>query len=198
MKSMSTDNVAFAKVPLSNPGYNVVMWNMRQPQSTVLWDGPAAADLFAHFKKDQPLIQPTPTPGGQAAPPQAKPKEGLTVPPGQITVRVLNGVGTTGLAGRSAGDLRKAGFVPVVVSGTARTTGMRTTLIQYGPGRQDSAKTLAAAIPGAKVKKVPSLGNTIQVLVGGNWTGVKKVKVTPATGGQQPAARTATQNILCK
>jgi LCP family protein required for cell wall assembly len=208
MKSLSTDSVAFAKVPLSNPGYDVVMWNMRQPQSTVLWDDHAAADLFAHFKKDQPLIKPTTTvPSGQARTPgqaqrQAKPKGELTVPPGQITVRVLNGVGTPGVARQSANDLRKAGFVSVVVPGIAKTTGMKTTLIQYGPGREDSAKTLAAAIPGAKVKMVASLGSTIQVLVGGNWTGVKKVKLAAAaaaTGGsQQPAARTATQNVLCK
>jgi LCP family protein required for cell wall assembly len=205
MKSLSTDSVAFAKVPLSNPGYNVVMWNIRQPQSTVLWDNRAAADLFAHFKKDQPLIKPTPTVTPGQAQPQAKPKpkDDLTVSPAQITVRVLNGVGTRGVARQSANDLRRAGFVPVVVPGIAKTTGMKTTQIQYGPGREDSAKTLAAAIPGAKVKKVASLGNTIQVLVGGNWAGAKKVKLTAAaaaaTGaGQQPAARTATQNILCK
>jgi LCP family protein required for cell wall assembly len=200
MKSLSTDSVTFAKVPLSNPGYNVVMWNLRQPQSTVLWDTPAAADLFSRFKKDQPLIKPTPTvtPGQ----PQAQPKDELTVPPGQITVRVLNGVGTRGVARQSANDLRRAGFAAVVVPGIAKTTGMKTTLIQYGPGREDSAKTLAAAIPGAKVKKVASLGSTIQVLVGRDWTGVKEVKVAaaaPATGGgQQPAAKTATQNVLCK
>jgi LCP family protein required for cell wall assembly len=203
MKSMSTDSIVFAKVPLSNPGYNVVMWNARLPQSTVLWDGQAAADLFAHFRKDQPLIKPTPTAAVAQAPAQtptqAKPKDQLTVPPGQITVRVLNGVGTRGVARQSAGDLRKAGFVPVVVSGTARTIGMKTTLIQYGPAREDSAKTLAAAIPGARIKKVPSLGGTVQVLVGANWTGVKKVKVAPAGGeAPQPAARTATQNVLCK
>lgn len=199
MKSMSTDNVAFAKVPLSDPGYNVVMWNARLPQSTVLWDGQAAAGLFAHFSKDQPLIQTAPTAAQGQPPAQAKPKDQLTVPPGQITVRVLNGVGTRGLARQSAADLRKAGFVPVVVSGTAKTIGMRTTLIQYGQGREDSAKTLAAAIPGARIKKVPSLGSAVQVLIGANWTRVKKVKMGQADGGtQQPAARTATQNVLCK
>jgi LCP family protein required for cell wall assembly len=198
MKSLSTDNVAFAKVPLSNPGYNVVMWNIRQPQSTVLWDQQGAADLFAHFRKDEPLIKATPTAAAGQSRTPAKPKDALTVPPDQITVRVLNGVGTLGLARTSAGELRKAGFVPVVVSGTARTIGMPNTLIQYGPGREDSARTLAAAIPGAKIKKVASLGATVQVIVGKNWTGVKKVKMPPAAGGQQPNARTATQNVLCK
>jgi hypothetical protein len=163
----------------------------------VLWDGAAAADLFGHLKKDQPFIKPTPA-AVAGATPAVKPTKGLTVPPDQITVRVLNGVGTPGVARQSANDLKKAGFNPVVVSGTARTTGMKTTLIQYGPGRQDSAATLAAAIPGSRIKKVPSLGNTVQVLVGGNWTGVKKVKVTPVGGVQQPTARTATQNVLCK
>jgi LCP family protein required for cell wall assembly len=197
MNGLSTDDVAFAKVPLSNPGYSVVMWNLRQPQSTVLWDQRGAADLFAHFRKDQPLIKPTPAVSPGRARVQAKPGDGLTVSPGQITARVLNGVGTSGLARRSADDLRKAGFVTIVVPGMAKTTGMKTTLIQYGPGREDSARTLAAAIPGARVKKVASLDNTVQVIVGRNWSGVKEVTMPSAAGNQQPAVRNATQNVLC-
>jgi hypothetical protein len=76
-------------------------------------------------------------------------------------------------------------------------------VIQYGPGREDSAKTLKAAIPGAKLKAVSSLGARLQVVVGTGWNGAKQVKVTatpsasPSGDGSQINAKTATQN-LCK
>jgi LCP family protein required for cell wall assembly len=90
-----------------------------------------------------------------------------------------------------------------VPPGTAKTTGRKATIIQYGPARADSARTLAAAIPGARLKRVASLGNTIQVIVGSSWKGAKKVKVTApagagqAGGSQGVQAKTATQKI-CK
>jgi LCP family protein required for cell wall assembly len=190
MKGLTTDSVVFADVPLADPDY-VASINGSQPQSTVLWDARAAAGLFGQIKKDEPVIRPAP-----ATPRPSTPT--LTVPPGQITVRVLNGVGTPGVARSAAGQLRRAGFVPVVVPGTADEIGQRTTVIQYGPGRADSARTLAAAIPGARLKKVAALGNRVQVIVGSSWSRVKKVRVAPATGqsgGGQIRARTATQRI---
>jgi hypothetical protein len=62
---------------------------------------------------------------------------------------------------------------------------------------------LKAAIPGARLKSVSSLGSRLQVIVGTSWTGAKQVKVaatpssSPSGSGAQINARTATQN-LCK
>jgi hypothetical protein len=117
---------------------------------------------------------------------------------------VLNAIGTPGLATKAGSQLRREGFKVTVVPGVARR-GLKTTTIQYGPSREDSAKTLAAAIPGAKLKKVSSLGSRVQVMVGGDWSGVEEVKVQPspsATSSAAPADRsletgTATQK-LCK
>jgi LCP family protein required for cell wall assembly len=199
LKGVSPDNVAFAKIPLADQGYLARMWNSRGLQSTVRWDPQGAGMLFGEIKKDKPVIKPpaaAPSPAVSTAAPAA-----LTVPPSQIRgVRVLNGVGTRGLARSAATDLDKVGFSTVVVSGTAKKTGITTTIIQYGPGHLEAARTLAAAIPGARLKQVDSLGGTIQVIVGSDWSGARKVKVassTPSTGGPQPSAvqaRTATQN----
>ena len=200
LRGLSTDSVVFADLPLANSSY-VTSVNGSPPQSTVLWDGRAAGVLFRQIKKDQPIIKPaaptaTPTAaaGGGSRP---------TVPPSKITVSVLNGVGTPGVARKAAGQLRAAGFRTVVVPGTAKTTGRKATLIQYGSARADSAKTLAAAIPGARLKRSASLGNTIQVIVGSSWKSVKKVNVAGAGRSGQPGggpaiqAKTATQKI-CK
>ncbi|RFU40556.1 LytR family transcriptional regulator [Actinomadura logoneensis] len=188
MKGVSTDHVTFAKVPLSNPGYNVVLWNQAQPQSTVQWDKSAADDLFTRIRRDQPLTEPPakPSPTTPAASPTADP-DAPTVAPKDIDVRVLNAVGTPRLAARAGGDLREVGFQVTVVPGIAER-GRSTTLIQYGASRADSAKTLAAAIPGAKLKQVDGLGSRIQVLVGDDWTGAKKVHITPTTSPSATAS----------
>jgi LCP family protein required for cell wall assembly len=210
LRGLTTDSVVFADVPLANANY-VASISGSPPQSTVLWNGRAARALFHQIKKDQPVIKPaSPAPAASAtATPSGGKQQGqrLTVPPSKITVRVLNGVGTPGLARKAAGQLRAAGFGTVVVPGTAKTTGRKATVIQYGPARADSAKTLAAAIPGARLKPSASLGNTIQVIVGSSWKGAKQVRVAAsAAGAGQPGqagaaggiqARTATQKI-CK
>ncbi|MFG2002466.1 LCP family protein [Spirillospora sp. NPDC048911] len=197
MKDLSTDSLTFAKLPLSNPGYNAMLWNAASPQSTVLWDQSRARDLFGKIKRDQPLVEP-PKPAPSASP---QDKNAPTVPPGDIQVLVRNAVGTPGLARRAGRDLEGAGFDVTVVSGIARR-GLASTVIQYGPGRKDSARTLAAAIPGAKIKQLDGLGSRIQVLVGENWKGADKVKVRkPAsTGGSGgPALETGTATSkLCK
>jgi len=201
MKGLSTDSVTFTSVPLADANYMTPI-NGSPPQSTVRWDQQAARDLFHKLKRDEPLIRPA----APASPTPSPTKSGkqLTVRPADIQVRVLNGVGTRGVARGAADDLRGAGFNPIVVPGVAKEIGQERTVIQYGGGRADSAETLAAAIPGARVKRVPSLGDRIQVIVGSDWDGAKKVKVAGPAGdagtdaeakGLQP--RTATQN-LCK
>lgn len=202
LRSLNTDSVVFADVPLANANYMASI-NGSAPQSTVQWDGRAAGVLFRQIKKDQPVIKP-PTPAAPATPATPAPtapgsgRGRPTVPPNKITVRVLNGIGTPGVARKAAAHLHAAGFAVVVVPGTAKTTGRRATVIQYGPAHADWAKTLAAAIPGARLKRVSSLGGTVQVIVGSSWKGAKKVKVAaPAGAGQGIKARTATQKI-CK
>ncbi|WUI00591.1 LCP family protein [Spirillospora sp. NBC_00431] len=197
MKDLSTDNLTFAKVPLANPGYNAVLWNSRQPQSTVQWDEGKARDLFTKIRRDHPLDEKTKKP---SAPPTRKPEDRLTVPPDDISVRVLNAIGTPGLATKAGGQLRDLGFRTTVVPGVARR-GLRTTQIQYGPDGAESAKTLAAAIPGAKLRRMDALGSRVQVMVGANWDGVKKVEVEGASPSPSPSPSkgldtdTATQKL---
>jgi LCP family protein required for cell wall assembly len=187
MRGIGTDGVSFATVPLADANHMTPLGG-GPPQSTVLWDRAGGGQLFREIKKDQPIVAPPkPTPSGSGG--------GLTVPPDQINVRVVNGVGTVGLAAKAAQDLRQAGFGTTVVPGARR--GARSTVVQYGPGREDSARTLRAAIPGARLKPVPSLGSRLQVVVGPSWDGARRPKVAPSPGStsQQVNARTATQNL---
>ncbi|TDB90091.1 LytR family transcriptional regulator [Actinomadura sp. KC216] len=182
MKDLKTDDLTFAKIPLANPGYNAVLWNTPAPQSVVQWDQGKARDLFTRIRRDQPLDEHTKKP---SATPTQKPEDRLTVPPDDISVRVLNAIGTRGLATKAGGQLRELGFRTTVVPGVARR-GLQTTQIQYGPEGAEAAKTLAAAIPNAKLKRIDALGSRLQVMVGANWSGVEKVEAGGA--GASPSA----------
>ncbi|GGS90918.1 LytR family transcriptional regulator [Planobispora rosea] len=205
LKTVSTDDVAFATVPLADVDY-------RTPtgESAVLWDKPAARQLFQRIAADEELTKPsakpstkpsaTPEPAGATPTPSTAP---LTVPPSRIAVKVLNGTLITGLGGRTRDDLLKAGFLVPEPAGDTQRRDHDKTVIRYGPGREDSARTLAAALPGADVRPIEDLGDRIEVIVGRKHPQVKKVTVeeaapTPAASPvATPTARTATQNI-CK
>ncbi|WP_240808803.1 LCP family protein [Microbispora catharanthi] len=211
-KDVSTDDVSFATVPLADVNYHAPTG-----ESAVLWDKTAARDLFQRIDADQPLVKPSAkasaSPSGSpAASASAFPSTGptasptaLTIPPGRISVKVLNGTLITGLGATTKARLVEAGFmVPSSPGDTARRD-FTTTVIRYPPGREDSARTVAAAIPGAELREQPDVTG-IEVVVGQKNHDVKKVTVaapegsaTPATPTPQatPSARTATQNI-CK
>ncbi|MEU6407349.1 LCP family protein [Microbispora sp. NPDC046933] len=210
-KDVSTDDVAFATVPLADVNYHAPTG-----ESAVLWDKTAARDLFQRIDADQPLVKPSAKasaspsggPAASASPavsPTTSPTA-LTIPPGRISVKVLNGTLITGLGAATKARLVEAGFmVPSPPGDTARRD-FATTVIRYPPGREDSARTVAAAIPGAELREQPDVTG-IEVVVGQKNHDVKKVTVvaapegsaTPATPTPQttPSARTATQNI-CK
>ncbi len=205
LKNVSTDDVAFATVPLANVDYKTPTG-----ESAVLWDKAAAADLFRRIAADEPLTKPSKPAKPTVSPsttPSAKPSPSatpLTVPPSRISVKVLNGTLIRGLGARTRTDLQKAGFLVPEPAGDTRERDHQKTLIRYGPGREDSVRTLSAALPGADVRLVDTLGDRIEVVVGQKYPGAKKVTVkeTPepaptATPSALPTARTATQNI-CK
>ncbi|MFG1875210.1 LCP family protein [Sphaerisporangium sp. NPDC049003] len=201
LKDVSTDDVAFTTVPLADVNY-------RAPtgESAVLWDKPAARDLFKRIAADEPLVKPaasksaTPTPSASSSP--ASSAEALTVAPSRIAVRVLNGTAITGLGARTKADLRKVGFQVPAAPGDTTPRDHTDTVVRYPAGREDSARTVAAAIPGADLRQADVPG--IEVIVGSKYSGTKKVTVkddspaaTPTPADDAPVAKTATQNI-CK
>ncbi|MBG0828019.1 LCP family protein [Planomonospora sp. ID67723] len=196
LKSVSTDDVAFATVPIADVDY-------RTPtgESAVLWDKPAARELFRRIAADEQLTGPSKTPAPKASATPSPSGTPLTVPPSRISVRVLNGTLITGLGARTRQELLKAGFLVPEPAGDTQRRDHKETIIRHGPGREDSARTLAAALPGADVRLAEDLGDRIEVITGQKYPGVKKVTVEEASPTPSPSttptARTATQNI-CK
>jgi LCP family protein required for cell wall assembly len=172
LKGLDPARVTFVTVPLADDNYTV-----RGVGSTVLWDQAAAQALFASVRTDDAI------PGASPAP-TAAPTD-LIVPPEQIRVRVLNGSTAAGLATKAVSDLRAVGF-GILGTGNADSDHYPDTVVRYGPTRADSAKTLAAAIPGSKLQPDESLGSGLDLVVGASYAGARAVAVSPGTPAPPP------------
>jgi LCP family protein required for cell wall assembly len=174
LHSMSPKNVNLLTVPLSNT-------NLSTPVgSSVLWDPVLSKRLFHDFAADKPITNVT------------KPQR-LTVAPSDIAVTVLNATSKNGLAGTAAAALSAHGFaIHGTPSDAPAGSNPNQTVVLYGAGRAQSAKTLAAAVPGSVKRKDTSLGSGIELLVGSSFSGVKSVKVSSATN--RPTVTTGASN----
>jgi LCP family protein required for cell wall assembly len=173
MRNVGAGNVVFATIPITSSNAYI-----RGLGSVVLVDEEEADALFDGIRRDIP-------PGTPAAKPSTAAGAPLIVKPGNIRVHVYNGSDVNGLARRADSDLTKVGFQTVGIP-ESRGTGATGTVVRYGPTKADSARTLAAAIPGSTLQSAPELGNVLEVVVGSSYSGAKLVKVT--TPSSQPAA----------
>ena len=189
LRGFDAGGVAFTTVPITDPNAR------RERQSVVLLDEVKLKALFDEVRRDVP-------PGGKGPSPRATaPARPLTVQPGEVRVRVLNGSGVRGLARAAFDDLAKVGF-QVVDQPRNRGTGQSATVVRHGPAASEAARTLAAALPGSTVELDPALGGTLEAVIGSDYQaapatapGDKPVQAAPQTPrpSASPAVRTAAQ-----
>jgi LCP family protein required for cell wall assembly len=177
LRTLSPHSLRFLTVPLSNVAYNAGP-NVGE---AVLWDQSAASALFEKFRKDEPIVRP-------AAAAKA------TIPPSQISVKVLNGSTTAGLAGQATADLAAVGFAIAAPAGNAGQTNVTTTIVKYDPRWNVSLKTLRAAFPTAQFVATPNQGATFTVVVGSDYTAPSAVKVAKSKASALQT-RSASANV---
>ena len=94
----------------------------------------------------------------------------MTTDPGDVTVQVSNSTGQEGLGATAAAALQEHGFnvlEPDDYDGTVEST-----TVMYSQGNEEAAATVAAAFPNAKMERVDGLSQTVQVVLGPDFTGV--------------------------
>jgi anti-sigma factor RsiW len=177
--------VIFTTVPIADIG------GRRDGQSVVLLDDTKLAAVFADVKADR-------APGTPTNSTTKTPSTPIIVAPASVRVAVFNGSGVQGIGRKAAADLAAVSFQIVGIP-TNRGSGAAVTTIYYGPTRADSAHTLQAAIPGSVLSPDPTLGRTLDLVVGSSYAGAKSVSVTakptstPTTGATAPV-KTAANN----
>jgi LCP family protein required for cell wall assembly len=118
--------------------------------SVLLIDQPKFDSLLAALKNTGSL------PPSSA--PVTEPPAVVTVPPSQVLLTVENGTTISGIARKATDDLGRQGFrtnAPVVADAT--TYGASE--VRFAPGYEDSAKTVASAVPGSVLKTDPTATN---------------------------------------
>ena len=111
----------------------------------------------------------------------------MSVPPQQVTVDVLNGTGTTGLAATAAAALKNAGFAVGTVGNAPAAVPQ--TVVRYGPAAEAGARTVAVAVPGSVLQADPAAGATVRLVIGPGYSTVQPVQVSAPTSA--PAAPSA-------
>ncbi|MGW1379438.1 LCP family protein [Streptomyces sp. NPDC002446] len=158
--------------PSSSEFTSVPLRDLAQPVpgvgSTVQWDPVQAPKLFQAIREDRPIAVPR-----DHKKPHARV---VDVPPGRIQVHVSNGSDRAGLGASVATELRAAGFVTTGSPGNSTIGKVRRTVIAYDPRWDRSARSLAAALPGAKLHPVAGQGPVLQVTVGRDHRAVQRVR----------------------
>lgn len=174
MRGFTPASSEFVSVPVG-----VMSFPVKGIGSTVKWDAAKAQRLFQSLREDRPL-----TPQRPPAPKGPRPVD-VEVAPKTIRVQVYNGTRTDGLGGRVDAALRASGFDTTQAPRTGPGGREQTrTVIAFDPRWDRSARSLAAALPGAELRPVPGQGGTLRVTVGADYKGVTKVRARETQSGQ--------------
>jgi LytR_cpsA_psr family/LytR cell envelope-related transcriptional attenuator len=170
LRHLDAGHVSFETIPITTDGATRSIHGVEQ--SVVLIDQAKASALFGQLRTAAAGNPPSAAPS-----PPAK----ISVAPAQVRLSVLNGSGRSGLAAQAAAGLRRDGFTVVRVGNTVPTDH---TVVRYGAGREEAARTVAAAVPAATLVADASLPDALALVLGPGFTSVQPVVV----GGGQVVA----------
>ncbi|WP_052863380.1 LCP family protein [Streptomyces niger] len=166
LKDIDLRNTKFVTVPWRYEGARVAIV---EPDADALWaalredrtiDGEDAGGKRG--KSGKSGAKDTAEDAGAGSPsPSSEPVSGAG-----IEVAVYNGTTVTGLAAQGAQALEDHGFT-VTGTATAGGQGLATTVVRYGPGEKDHARTVARLFPDAEVR--PGSKPGISVTLGSSY-----------------------------
>lgn len=156
------------------------------PSAEVEFAQPTAHELFAALAHDKRL----PKHKSGTAKHGKKHTPAPVASPGDVTVTVLNGSGSSGQAATAAADLAGRGF-QIAGTGDAGAYNYTASVIEYGSASQlPQARALREVISGAHLKKVASLPTgTLDLITGSTFSGLTS-HTTP-----QPSPSTSVSKI---
>ena len=182
MRNFSPSSSEFTTVPIGNMSYPVPNIG-----STVKWDDKKSAALFKALREDKPLA---------AHRPKAKTAAVVDISPRDIRVQVENGTKSAGLGKKVDSALKGTGFRTTGAPVNADDRTAERTVVQYDPGWDRSAKSLAAALPGAEMQAVDGLGPLLKVVAGTDYKGIRPVRAQDADPGAYGAV--TGDQVVCK
>ncbi len=187
LRHLDAAHANFLTVPIANPDYTPPGTNQT---GRVQLDLNAAKALWKSIIDDNGTVTVPATPTSPKAtshkpkaPHSATPSNSsaarLTVAPQDVTVKIVNGVGTPYLATRASQALSSVGFSISTLS--IEQLGATNAVVHYAPSDIAAARTLAAAIPGATMQADNAVtAGSVELVVGSSWDGAHTVNVGDA------------------
>ena len=93
--------------------------------------------------------------------------------PRDVTVKVANGTERMGLATAATQEFELYGFTAQEPDTSSDWGIVSTTTVYYSLGNEQAALTVAATLPGAEVERIDGFGETVQVVLGPEFTAVR-------------------------
>ncbi|MDQ6650219.1 MAG: LCP family protein [Actinomycetota bacterium] len=189
LRHLDPAHVTFETIPITTDSATRPIHGIEQ--SVVLIDQAKAGAMFGALRNDANVAGPAPT----SSPASPTP---LLVSPAQVPVSVLNGSGRPRQAALAAAELRKAGFLVVRVGNSVSS---EHTVVRYGNGREEAARTLAAAVPGSSLVADASLTETLALVVGADFSAVRALPPAappaPAPAAPDPPGAVPADQVSC-
>ncbi|WP_254666941.1 LCP family protein [Streptomyces sp. WMMB 714] len=187
MRRFTAESSEFASVPVEDSDFTVPKLG-----STVKWDERKAKRLFDALRADRPLTEQKPrrterADGDSHQAGKADRPATVRIPPSSIRVQVENGTGRAGLAREVEKGLGSTGFDTTGTPTSAASNDVSRTRIAYDPRWDRSAKTLAKALPGAKLVEDAGRGPVMRVTVGEKHHTVRRVRVESSAPSAEPS-----------
>ncbi|MDN5901229.1 MAG: LytR C-terminal domain-containing protein [Brachybacterium sp.] len=105
--------------------------------------------------------------------------DAVPLPPGEVTVTVLNGTSRSGLAGDVSEQLAERGYEVESPGNTRQATGAAT--VVHGPEGYLAAQSVTVQIQGAEVQlDEEQEGNAVTLLIGDGFTGLEEESAATA------------------
>lgn len=120
--------------------------------------------------------------------------DAVTTEPADVSVHVANSTGQTGLGSTASAAFQQYGFTVDSPDDYPRI--LDATTVMYSPGNEQAAATVAAALGAPAVEEVTGMGDTVQVVLGSDYTSVGdpqpsgsafSMEVTRGEAGSEPA-----------
>jgi LCP family protein required for cell wall assembly len=93
--------------------------------------------------------------------------------PRDVTVQVANATDQSGLADTATSELESFSFAVLEPDYYSDWSTVTETTVFYSLGNEQAAATVATSLPGAQVERISGLGETVQVVLGPDFGGVK-------------------------
>lgn len=176
MRDLDLKDVTFAQVPISDMDH----WTPRGDVA-LLWDEPAAREMFAAINADRPLEAPEP----EAEDDGGKDDEPV---PADVGLRVFNGTATPGLGARLDDSFTTAGFNVTDPAENWTDRSVERTEVRYGPGEEALAEYVSGTLPGSETVEDGTLDEGLQVVIGFDYTTFEAPTAPTAQAGAEPEA----------